>query len=45
MIPIAITVGKHNLSAGLIIFLVILICVAVYFVWQRRRNQQDGHDK
>lgn len=24
---------------------VIIIGVAVYFIWQRRRNQPNGHDK
>ena len=42
--PLAIAVGKHNLSAVPVIVLVIVICVAVYFAWQRRRNQQSGQD-
>ncbi len=45
MIPVAIAIGKHNLTAVPLIVILILICVAVYFVWQRRRNQRDGHHK
>ena len=42
--PLAIAVGKHNLSAVPVIVLVIVICVAGYFAWQRRRNQRSSQD-
>ena len=42
--PLAIAVGQHNLSAVPVIVLVLVICVAVYVAWQRRRNQQRGQN-
>jgi hypothetical protein len=42
---IAMTIGTHNLSVVPIILAVIIIGVAIYLIWQRRRNQPNGHDK
>ena len=39
------TIGTHNLSAVPIIIAVIIIGVAIYFIMQRRRNSQNGHDR
>lgn len=42
---IAIAIGKHNLSAAPVILAVIIIAVAIYFFWQRRKNQPGRHDR
>jgi hypothetical protein len=42
---IAMKIGTHNLSVVPIILAVIIIGVAIYFIWQRRRNPSNGHDK
>jgi hypothetical protein len=39
---LAIAVGQHNLSAAPVILAVIVIAVAAYFIWQRRKNQPNG---
>ena len=36
---IAMAIGTHNLSAVPIILAVIIIGIAVYFMWRRRRKQ------
>jgi heme/copper-type cytochrome/quinol oxidase subunit 2 len=42
---VAMAIGKHNLSVAPIIVVLIIIGVAIYFVWRRRRNQPDGRGK
>jgi hypothetical protein len=42
---LAIAIGTHNISAVPVILAVVVIGAAVYFFWQRRRNQPKGHDR
>ncbi len=42
---VAIAVGQHNLSAAPVILAVVLIGAVIYFFWQRRKNQPNGHDR
>jgi hypothetical protein len=42
---VAIAIGKHNLSVAPVIIAVIIIGVAIYFIWKRRSGRPNGGDK
>jgi preprotein translocase subunit YajC len=42
--PIAMTIGTHNLSAVPVILAVIIIGVAIFFMMQRSRKPPKDHD-
>jgi hypothetical protein len=42
---VAMAIGKHNLSVAPIIIALIIIGVAVYFIWKRRSDRPNGGSK
>jgi hypothetical protein len=42
---VAIAIGKHNLSVAPIIIALIIIGVAIYFIWKRRSGRPNGGGK
>jgi heme/copper-type cytochrome/quinol oxidase subunit 2 len=42
---VAMAIGKHNLSVAPIIIVLIIIGVAIYFVWKRRTGKPNGRGK